>query len=307
VPGLILPVDCVLGQTCFVQSLPDIDPGAGVSDPICGKASYDGHKGIDIRLFTLDEIAEDVGVLASASGKVKNVRDGMADILVSSERDRQAVAGRECGNGVVIDHGNGLETQYCHMKRGSIRVVQNQHVETGTRLGSIGTSGLSQFPHLHLSTRLAGQWFDPLTGKKPGDPCGLGDRSAPSLFNAKVTAKLLKADGQLLAFGFTGTQFATGSLLQDGPPPLLRKGDDLVLAWAHFLNLKQDDRIVFQIQGPGDFDLEQLSKPLERHKATYTGFAGRRRPSEKGTYRMEVSLMRQGKAILTHSAETTLE
>ena len=33
-----------------------------------------------------------------------------------------ATAGRNCGNGVTLDHGDGWQTQYCHMRRGSVAV-----------------------------------------------------------------------------------------------------------------------------------------------------------------------------------------
>ena len=42
-----LPVDCVPGETCYIQQGVDHDAGTGTSDFRCGPQSYDGHKGTD--------------------------------------------------------------------------------------------------------------------------------------------------------------------------------------------------------------------------------------------------------------------
>ena len=56
------------------------------------------------------------------------VRNDMADILQIGPT-RPTYADRECGNGVVIQHKDGFETQYCHMARGSITVTPGQSVD----------------------------------------------------------------------------------------------------------------------------------------------------------------------------------
>lgn len=64
------------------------------------------------------------------------------------------------GSTVVIDHGNGTSTVYGHLSR--ISVSEGQSVSTGTRLGSIGSSGLSTGPHLHFEVRVNGRAVDPM-------------------------------------------------------------------------------------------------------------------------------------------------
>lgn len=156
---LDLPIDCDLGQNCFIQQFVDHDPGPDAHDFTCGTLSYDGHKGTDFALPTLSDIASDVDVLAAAPGVVAGLRDGMADRLYAA--GDQAVAQKECGNGIVIRHADGWETQYCHMKSGSVAVAQGDVVEAGTVLGQVGLSGQTQFAHLHLSVRHNGQVIDP--------------------------------------------------------------------------------------------------------------------------------------------------
>lgn len=171
---LALPVDCTLGESCYIQQYMDRDPGPEFTDFHCSGLSYNGHKGTDFALPTRADMLEGINVLAAADGKVRGFRDGMADSGYS-KKTADKVKGRECGNGVVLVHPNGWETQYCHLKNGSITVTNGQQVKAGDPLGQIGQSGRAQFPHLHLSVRKDGKPVDPfdpdgaLTCNTPGD------------------------------------------------------------------------------------------------------------------------------------------
>jgi len=164
-----LPVNCKLGLDCFVQQMPDVDPGPGTMDSLCGKATYQGHDGWDIRLRSLSDIAQDVPVTAVADGTVSRIRDGVPDQIFDAANDRLRLRDRECGNGMVIDHQGGLSSQYCHLKNGSLSVRSGMEVRKGERIGSIGSSGAAEFPHVHLSVRLDGKMVEPLTGKTLGN------------------------------------------------------------------------------------------------------------------------------------------
>ena len=100
------PVDCVLWKTCVIQQYPDQDPDPMAKDYRCGSLSYDGHTGTDIRLPSLAEMKAGVAVLAAAPGRVEALRDGMADVDVR-RLPKDALAGRGCGNGVLISHEHG--------------------------------------------------------------------------------------------------------------------------------------------------------------------------------------------------------
>ena len=83
-PALVLevPVDCDIGARCVVQNYVDHAPGPETRDHTCGPLTYDGHKGIDIRVAGRPEMEAGVPVVAAAPGVVRSVRDGMADISV---------------------------------------------------------------------------------------------------------------------------------------------------------------------------------------------------------------------------------
>ena len=63
------------------------------------------------------------------------------------------------GNTVLIDHGRGLISMYCHLSR--IDVQPGQAIAAGSRLGAVGMTGRVTGPHLHWGLALNRAWVDP--------------------------------------------------------------------------------------------------------------------------------------------------
>ena len=302
-----LPVRCELGKTCFMQQYPDMDAGKGVADPLCGSQSYDGHKGTDLRILSMKDMEEGYAVIAVADGKVLRVRDGEADHLVATEEDRARVAGKECGNGIVMQLEEGYEVQYCHLRQGSLAVKPGANVRKGDRLAEVGSSGLAQFPHVHITVSHGGEPLDPLTGRKLSQGCTATVPPQASLFSPDIVEALDLTKPDILAFGLAGRPVDHQALVKDGPPPQIVASDRLFVTWAWFTNLGKGSTVRLILKdGQGTTLVDHTSEPLDRDKATFSAFAGRKRTLPPGRYEIDVSVTRNGAVQRKASTAVTI-
>ena len=294
---LSLPLACEPHKTCFIQNYFDLDPGSGVRDYACGVAAYDKHTGVDFRLISAEAAKSGVSVIASADGTVKGVRDGVTDIFI---RDATSdLKGRDCGNGVVLDHGNGWETQYCHMMMGSVTVSKGQTIKRGDKLGHVGFSGMADFAHVHLTVRRNGEAIDPFLPDAKDGTCQRDGKSA-GLWQPAAIAPFAYRSGEIITSGFTGVAPNLDSLEKSHTVEPLDEVSPALLFYARFINLLAGDRIRIVIDGPGGTLVEQLSEPLERNKATYVSYAGKKRrevPWQQGRYEARAEIVRDGGVI----------
>jgi murein DD-endopeptidase MepM/ murein hydrolase activator NlpD len=311
-PQHSLPIDCVPGESCWVVNYVDTDPGPQARDYTCGPQTYDAHTGTDFGVRHIDAVGRGVAVLASAPGIVKRRRDGVADQL-PGERLPPKPLPNACGNGVVIDHGEGVETQYCHMREGSVRVQAGDRVERGTPIGLVGRSGLAAFPHVHFTVRRSGEVLDPFTGAGRAAACG-GPRE--QLWSPQAAASLGYRPASIFWAGIAG-EAVTPAVAYGELPAAPASGDSPVLtAWAAIFGVRPGDELRLSLIGPAGETLASTNRVLERTQARYFLRVGKARGSElwpEGEYRVEATISRpdagfkesRGEVVKIMASQTT--
>ncbi len=211
------------------------------------------------------------------------------------------MAGQECGNGVVIAHDGGWETQYCHLARGSVRLREGERVETGTPLGLVGLSGQTEFPHLHFSVRHNGSDGRSLCRGRNG--CL---RGSPILCGP-ITAKdaLAYHSPSVINFGFADEPLSVADVELGRADAMLPTADSPALVAYH-----PRDRT----QGRGRAELHARrapaarcsrttkAAPLDSNMAERFMFVGKRKTTAewpRGTYEAEFAIRRDGATALS--------
>lgn len=294
-----LPIACKVGIDCFVQNHFDHDPGPGAKDLRCGSMSYDGHDGVDFRVPTIAAQRRGVAVLAAAAGTVKAVRDGQPDRQLGPDEGRSAVAGVECGNGVLLSHPGGWETQYCHMARGSLAVKPGQAVAAGARLGNVGLSGWTQFPHAHITVRQNGKAVDPFTGGAAA--CGQPGRSLWATTPAYASPLVINA-------GFTTGPVAMEAIEAETLARPTRTSPALV-GYVRLIGIEAGDVLAVRLLDPAGRELAASTTPMPRARAQQMQFVGERLSGAAwpaGRYRLATRVTRGGRVVLERAAEVIL-
>jgi hypothetical protein len=293
-----------LGEDCFIQQYVDRDPGPGVEDYACGAQTYDGHKGTDIRVRTTADVDRHVAVLAAAPGVVVRLRDGVLDHLIRTKKDRAKFASQECGNGVLLDHGQGWQTQYCHLRQGSVVVKEGQNIAAGTKLGEVGYSGNVTFPHVHVQVTKNGSVVDPFL-LDATIPCR---RGGTPLWSASALAALAYRPGALLALGITDRGI-TLEELETGAALAAPSRHTPIVAYAWGINLQGGDVVDIKVTHGGKV-VAANSQRLERNKAQFMLFAGKKAPTggwSQGRYTSTVEVIRDGKPVVRGSHTVALK
>jgi murein DD-endopeptidase MepM/ murein hydrolase activator NlpD len=183
------------GKDLYLSNFTDQDPGSVTRrDWDCSAQTYDGHQGHDSLIRSFREQAIGVPIFAVRDGVVVATRDGEPDMNTVWDPTTKA-------NYVLVDHGNGYFTWYLHMRSGSVAVSPGQAVTAGTQLGLTGSSGLSNWPHLHFETHKDDNWIETSAGPcRPGDSLWVSQPPVPRDF---YVADFYLAQGAILIPDYT--------------------------------------------------------------------------------------------------------
>lgn len=290
---LELPIDCDYGRDCFIQNYFDHDPSPQCRDFQGGSLCYDGHTGTDFRISWADYV-KGVPVLAAADGVVLNIRNTEPDIDV---RQRQSsVKGKEAGNGVVIDHGDGYHTQYSHLKRGSIKVKPGDRVTASQPIGLVGLSGQTEFPHLELAVRLDKKSLCPFA---PDD-----------LWSDEADRELKYLPTGPLAAGFSIERPKLPDVLRKiRQPEIIESNSPIMIFWASFYGTQKDDLIHLEMIAPDGKTMTQKTSAMPKAQAQRLQYIGKRQRTGQwpsGVYTGRCSLTRNGNELFNLERRITV-
>jgi len=249
-PPFDLPVVCT-GNSCDIVHYVDHDPGPNIRDYACGTTTYDGHRGTDFAIPDEATMLDGVPVLSIADGTVVALREGVEDID-SGRISPSSLDGIECGNGILIDHDDGWQSQYCHLRRGWVAVKQGDRVSRGQVIGRIGISGQATFPHLHFNLRKDGELVDPFSGTAMGTStradCSVENAA---LWSSSARAQLNYKEITLYGHGFSMARPNASDLKRGyGKDPELPRTSPALYFWAYLIGANDGDVIRMSLQTP---------------------------------------------------------
>ncbi len=148
----------------FIGAFVDQNTAAtAIQDFNCETNTYDGHQGTDIAIMPYGFYKMDnnqIEVVAAAAGTIVQRADG--------NFDRNCASNSLTANSIIIQHADGSQALYWHMKKDSVTPkTVGQTVVAGEYLGVVGSSGSSTGPHLHFEVRsssTSASYKDPYSG-----------------------------------------------------------------------------------------------------------------------------------------------
>ena len=308
--GFHLPIDCNIGEDCWIMNYVDMGVDDGEqTDPACYNRTYDNHKGTDFALLDGKTMEQGVNVIAPMDGTVKKIRDDQPDMWPTKAQLNDIRTKRiECGNAILIDHGQGLETIYCHLKKDSIIVSKGQQVTTGDVLGQVGLSGLTEFPHLHFGITQDKKIIDPFTGYSNNDKCG---KRKKSLWHKDATLNYQPVIIQSAGFHDEIPELQKLERHHNAKEEI--STDAKILTFATILlGVRENDKITLEIRDPdGKIFAENIitQKGIRAQQFYFTGKKMRTNRLKEGAYTGLVKIertLKNGKDITVDKITSVL-
>jgi len=302
---LTFPLDCTLGKTCWTARYSDRLQGKGFADFQCGSRTQHNHLGTDFAIKNLGEMEKGVAVLAAAHGTVKTVRTNEPDISAHLLKPK-VLKGKECGNGLVLEHENGWTTQYCHLKKGSIISKPGDVITAGQKLGEVGLSGFTEYPHMHFNVRKDGKRIDPFDGKPLSAQCNSNDGTYASLWNTH-----LEYEDMALVYTSLTSNAPNKDTRWSAQPEALSPNAPAILLTGRVFGAQKGDRWLLRILRPGGDVFFEHALTLDRDRQFQLQYAGKKKPKRGGSpgvWEGEITIIRQHEngTISQHKQTTSI-
>jgi murein DD-endopeptidase MepM/ murein hydrolase activator NlpD len=192
------------------------------------------------------------------------------------------------------------------MRQGSVRVKVGDTVKAGDAVGLVGLSGNTEFPHLHLTVRHAGQIVDPFA---PDMSNPTACAAQPGLWTPQALARMAYRSGVVLNAGFTDAQLTMADVENGGLRPATASSP-LLVVYVRAIALQPGDSVELELKGPDGASLARTrGQPLQRWRAQDFVLVGRRRPAtgwSPGQYVADYKVWRAGRVAVSRRLEIRL-
>jgi len=290
----VFPLTCNPGVNCFILSYPDMDSAPdSAKDYTCGPSANDGDGSLRIGVASVETLRSGINVLATRDGKVLEIANDVPDLVIASKKDLKRGASL-CGNAVILDHGLGMQSAYCHLRQGSITVQPGQRVKAGEKIGQVGQSGYATWPQLGFSIQSSGLFVDPVSSMSPIEGCGFKPRPIVPLPPAFTEYQ----PAAIVAMGFSTDNMAMNDIVLGRTTTMITmdRMEMKMNLWGMVLGVHKGDEIEVRIRDPrgrsfeyrkilADKDLPRM--PVNTSRAR--GYSGWR----QGIYVGEITLTRE--------------
>lgn len=276
------PIDCKIGENCWISRYFNHGTANAPKDYKGGRLTDSDHQGIDFALSSYEKLSDGVNVIAVADGIVEGVRDGEEDIKLPY-KSRDSIIGKECGNGIMLSHTNGYSTQYCHLKKGSLKVKTGDKLKRGDIIGQVGLSGQTEYPHMHLSVYQNKKQIDPFL------PVAGKYKEGRTLWSIKTQQELTYEPGSIFNYGIDI------NVPQQPYDEKLKHHNEItdperIIGWAMFFKCNEGSSVSIELKNPKDQSFHYTEQKIPSYKARYILFAGKKKMNnisfEKGKWKL---------------------
>ena len=233
-----LPLKCHLGHTCFVETHQEV---AEKKDVPCGVSPL-----LKFRISAFQRKASPFSLIyPAATGTISSLETNHPDFLSQKINGQGKPA---CGNRVVIDHGHGWQTTYCHLRKDSSDHLKiGQKVTLDHAIGAIGLSGDTTFPHLGFFITKNKLFVNPHYGIQTNpQKC---NRTAAPLWDQKTQEQLKKShDPQLISMGVADIEPDLPSLILNTSALTSSPNPEALYVYALLGNSSPKDRVIITVQ-----------------------------------------------------------
>lgn len=277
--SLTLPLQCTLGEDCFILYYPDRIVQGGFRDYKCGKLSFENNKSVVFNYISATEELPGIEVIAASEGVVSKV------VLDKPTKGVNSMVNTGIPY-VIISHKNGFKTKYSFLNRHKILVKKGQRVSRADVIAFTNDINAG-FNELYFSVLKRGRAIDPFLGADAAYGC---DSRGKSLWQDNIPYTPVTVTNSK----FQSNDKFEKSIYFDLQTWGLMKGD------VETINLYDPDKFpmsvaINEIDTDGDFNSSRVI--FEEEPA---------RTLAKGTWTVLYKLSRNGKQIFQYKEEYIL-